>query len=87
MPGCVEARRYRKNERDQDSERGKARAGSNNRDNNTCQHIFSFYLPACRKRPLSIGVPQADLMLFFNGFLRERGQASEHAETAPSGSV
>ena len=42
VPGCVEARRYRKDECDQDNERGKPRAGVNNRDNNTCQHIFSF---------------------------------------------
>ena len=42
VPGRIEARRYRKNECDQNSKRGKPRAGFDNRDNNTCQHIFSF---------------------------------------------
>ena len=42
VPGRIEARRDRKYKRHHDGERGKARASLNNRDNNTCQHIFSF---------------------------------------------
>ena len=42
VTGCVVAGRDRQNERDQDSERSKPRAGFDNRYNNTCQHIFSF---------------------------------------------
>ena len=42
MPGRVEAGRYRQNERDEDSEGSKPRAGFDNRYDNTCQHIFSF---------------------------------------------
>jgi hypothetical protein len=43
-------------------------------------------LTARRKRPLSTGVPQTDLMLFFNGFSsRARTSRAEHAETALSG--
>jgi hypothetical protein len=44
MTDCVKARRYRKNKRDQDSEKGKPRASSDNRYDNTCQHSFSFCL-------------------------------------------
>ncbi|HET7123886.1 MAG TPA: hypothetical protein VFI51_07205 [Bradyrhizobium sp.] len=40
--GCVEARRYRKDEADEDNERGKPRASFDNRYDNTCQHGFSF---------------------------------------------
>jgi hypothetical protein len=32
-------------------------------------------LTARRKRPLSTGVPEADLMLFFDGFPGEHGPA------------
>src|SRR5258708_27677272 len=42
MPGCVVACRHSKDERDQDSGKGKPRAESNNRYNNACQHKFSF---------------------------------------------
>jgi hypothetical protein len=34
-------------------------------------------LTACRKRSLSTGVPQADLMLFFDGFSSKHEQAAE----------
>ncbi len=42
VPGCVEAGRYRKDEGDQNSKKGKPRASFNDRYNNTCQHSFSF---------------------------------------------
>ena len=42
VAGRVEARCDRQDERDQDSREGKPRAGLNNRDDNTCQHIYSF---------------------------------------------
>jgi hypothetical protein len=42
VPDCVEARRYRKDEGEQNSKKGKPRASFNNRYNNTCQHSFSF---------------------------------------------
>ena len=42
VPGCVEAGRNRKDERDQDSRGGKPGTSSNNRYDNTCQHNFSF---------------------------------------------
>ena len=42
LSGRVEARADRQDERDQDSRKGKPRASLNNRNNNTCQHIFSF---------------------------------------------
>jgi hypothetical protein len=34
-------------------------------------------LAACRKRPLFTGVPQAELMLFFDGFSSRHEQAAE----------
>jgi hypothetical protein len=34
-------------------------------------------LTACRKRPLFTGVPQAELMLFFDGFSSRHEQAAE----------
>ncbi len=42
MPGGIVARRYRKNERDQNRERSKPRAGFDNRYDNTGQHIYSL---------------------------------------------
>jgi hypothetical protein len=42
VPGRVVPRRYRKDEPEQDSERGKPRTSFDNRYNDTCQHIFSF---------------------------------------------
>jgi hypothetical protein len=42
MLGCVVARRHPEGEREQDCEKGKPRASSNDRYDNTCQHIFSF---------------------------------------------
>jgi hypothetical protein len=42
VAGRVEARRDRKDEGEQNSNKGKPRASSNNGYNNTCQHGFSF---------------------------------------------
>ncbi len=42
LPGSIDARRDRKDECDQNSGGGKPCAGFDNRNNNTCQHIFSF---------------------------------------------
>ncbi len=42
MPGRIVARRYRENERDQNRERSKPRAGFDNRYDNTGQHIYSL---------------------------------------------
>ena len=42
VPGRVEARPDRQDSESDNDESGKPRAGSDNRDNNTCQHIFSF---------------------------------------------
>ena len=39
---CVEARRHRQCEREKQGESGKSGTGFDNRDDNTCQHIFSF---------------------------------------------
>jgi hypothetical protein len=39
-------------------------------------------LEAGLKRPLSIGVPSADLMLFFNGFPWGNSQSAKTAESA-----
>src|SRR5260370_17443493 len=61
MMGCIEARRYRKDKCDQDSEKSKPRASFDNRYDNTCQHSFflSRGLSAFPKRPLSYGLPLA----------------------------
>jgi hypothetical protein len=47
---------------------------------------FLSNLRASRKRPVSIGVSQADLMLFFNGFFSAaRSDSAKHAKTGPVG--
>ena len=42
VPGCIEAGGSPEDKSDQDGWEGKARAGLNNRDDKTCQHINSF---------------------------------------------
>ncbi len=75
----VVARCYRKGEGDKDNRDGKPRTSFNDRNDNTCQHIYSFYVGlagcscrVCRKRPLSSGVPPIDLMMFWVFSVRAR---------------
>ena len=93
MPGRIEARPDRQEQREDDDESGKPRTGSDNRDDNTGQHI-RFFLNlkgACRKRPLSSGVPEADLMLFwllpagFNQKSPKRTETGVRGRYSPSG--
>ena len=42
VPGRIEAGSNRQHKRENDNRNGKPRTSSNNRDNNTCQHIVSF---------------------------------------------
>jgi hypothetical protein len=77
----IEAGRYRKAEGYQNSRGGKACAGLDNRNNYLCQHISSFWvLAACRKRPLSSGVPRANLMLFSRFFALPENNGLEDAK-------
>jgi hypothetical protein len=88
MTGCIETGRYRKNKRDRDNQKGKPRAGSDNRYDNTGQHSFS----SCRYGLASNArfLPEFQEPIeyqFWVGFFRHADGRRKPAETAPEAHI
>jgi hypothetical protein len=86
--GGVEARPDRKDEADQDNERGKPRASLDNRYDNTCQH--SFFFPRVMDLPRTPAIYRSSTRrsnVVLGGFLKHAGTRRKQAETAMEGGI